>query len=616
MYAITKQTLIILLSAFIISVAVPAKALTISRVEPANWWVGMKNQQLQIMVYGKGIGKATVSTQYAGVKITEVAKTDNPNYLFVYLNISSATKPGLVALHFKTGSEETTFNYPLKQRTHDAGAMGFNAADVLYLITPDRFANGDTTNDNLDSATVNRKNPNARHGGDLKGISQHLDYLKDLGVTTVWLNPVQENYMRGGSYHGYAITDFYKMDPRFGTNQDFYALTKTVHQKGMKMVMDMVFNHCGSGHWWLKDLPSKDWINDSAKFVQTNHATVSVMDIHASPSERRTFQDGWFTRGMPDLNQRNRHLATYLIQNSIWWIEYARIDGIRQDTYSYMDFDFLARWCKQVRDEYPNFNIVGETWYNKSTSSAWWQANSKLNNKNSNLKTSMDFSLTFISQDAFDSKKDNGYLDNIFEDIAQDFVYPDPYNLLVFLDNHDLSRFNKEGETDLKRYKQGLTFLLTTRGIPQIFYGTEILMTGTKEEGDGQIRKDFPGGWPGDTGNLFDKQGRKDQQKEAWDYMQKLLQWRKNNIAITQGKLIHYAPNKSGVYVYARVKDEHTVLVILNSALTDQTLQTGRFNDVIGKFTKGRDVISSEEIDIKKSVIIPGKGELILDLIN
>jgi len=616
MKSIYQYSSLLLLSVAMLLMTFPAKAITISRVEPANWWVGMKNRKLQIMVYGPNISKAGLTVNYPGVKVTEVAKTDNPNYLFVYLDISSAAKAGLVPLHFAAGSETTTYNYPLKSRTHEAGAMGFNAADVLYLITPDRFANGDTTNDNKDSVKVNRKNPNARHGGDLAGVAKQLDYLKDLGITTVWLNPVQENYMKGGSYHGYAITDFYKIDPRFGSNEEFYQLTKATHQKGMKMVMDMVFNHCGSSHWWMKDLPSKDWINDSSKFVQTNHATVTVMDIHASATERQKFQDGWFSRGMPDLNQRNRHLATYLIQNSIWWIEYAHIDGIRQDTYSYMDFDFLSRWCKEVNDEYPNFNIVGETWYSKSTSSAWWQANSKLDSKNSHLKTAMDFSLTFIAQNGFDSKTDNGYLGNIFEDIAQDFIYPDPYNLLIFLDNHDMSRFNHEGETDLKRYKQGLAFLLTTRGIPQIYYGTEILMTGTKEQGDGRLRKDFPGGWPGDTTNAFSSTGRSAMQNEAWSYMQKLLQWRKNNVAITQGKLIHYAPNKTGVYVYGRMKDNHTVMVILNGALTDQIVQMDRFSDIIGKNTKGKDVITSATLDLTKAVVIPAKGEYVLDLEN
>ena len=589
------------------------KALKINRVEPENWWVGMKNKNLQILIYGPDISKAKLTIHYPGIKIKEIDKTDNPNYLFVYIDIASGTKPGMMPLHFADGGEKLTYDYPLKARTDKSGALGFNASDVLYLITPDRFANGNTANDDLDGVTVNRENPNARHGGDLEGISQHLDYLKDLGITTVWLNPIQENNMPRGSYHGYAITDYYKVDPRFGTNEQFRDLTRALHAKGMKMVMDMVFNHCGSSHWWIKDPPSKDWINNNGVYKQTNYATVSVMDIHASPSERNTFLNGWFTRGMPDLNQRNRHLATYLIQNSIWWIEFARIDGIRQDTYSYMDFDFLQRWNKAVYAEYPNFNIVGETWYDKSTSAAWWQKKSILNKKEPDLKTVMDFPLTFTTQTAFDSKTDNGYLHHIFEDLAQDFIYPDPYNVLVFLDNHDLSRFNRKDETDLKRYKQGLAFLLTTRGIPEIYYGTEVLMTGTKEEGDGRIRKDFPGGWPGDKIDQFSKAGRTDMQNEAWDYMQKLLQWRKTSVAITQGKLIHYEP-KGGIYVYGRMKDDHTVLVILNSALTDQTVKMDRFTDITGNYTKGRDVITSQSFDIKDTVTIPAKGEYILEL--
>jgi len=593
----------------------PAKAATISRVEPANWWVGMKNPELQIMVYGPGIGRTKVSLNYPGVKIERADKTDNPNYLFVYVTIAYNTKPGILPLHFTGGGETSTYNYPLKARTDRSGAKGFNASDVLYLITPDRFANGDTSNDNLDDARANRQNPNARHGGDLTGVAKHLDYLNNLGITTVWLNPVQENHMRGGSYHGYAITDFYKVDPRFGTNEQFRDMVKAIHDRGMKMVMDMVFNHCGSSHWWMSDPPAKDWINNNGKFTPTNHATMSVMDIHASKTERDAFLNGWFSRGMPDLNQRNPHLATYLIQNSIWWIEYARIDGIRQDTYSYMDFDFLARWCKAVYDEYPNFNIVGETWYNKSAASAWWQQNSKLNGEKTHLKTAMDFSLTFTMQKSFDSKSEGGYLEDLFEEIAQDFMYPDPYHILIFLDNHDMSRFNHEGETDLKRYKQGLAFLLTTRGIPQLYYGTEILMTGTKEQGDGVLRHDFPGGWASDPYNAFTHEGRTPMQNEAWDYLQKLLQWRKTNIAVTQGTLIHYAP-KENVYVYGRMKDDHKVVVMLNSSLNDETVQMGRFSDVTGGYTKGRDVITGETIDISKSVVVPGKGELVMDLVR
>jgi glycosidase len=379
--------------------------------------------------------------------------------------------------------------------------------------------------------------------------------------------------------------------------------------------MDMVLNHCGSSHLWMTDAPSKDWINNNGVFLQTNHATVSVMDVHASQTEKNTFLNGWFTRGMPDLNQTNPHLATYLIQNTIWWIEYARIDGIRQDTYSYLDFDFLTRWNTEVYDEYPDFNIVGETWYNKSTSSAWWQKKSILNKKDPNLKTPMDFSLTFASQSAFDSKTDNGYLNNIFEDIAQDFIYPDPYNILVFLDNHDLSRFNRKDETDLKRFKQGIAFLLTVRGIPQVYYGTEVLMTGTKEEGDGRLRKDFPGGWSGDKTDQFTRDGRTDIQNEAWDYMQKLMQWRKTNDAVTKGTMIHYAP-RDGIYVYGRIKDNHTVMVILNSSSTDQSVKTGRYTDITAKFTSGKDVITSKTFRLDSAIDIPAKGELVLELVN
>jgi neopullulanase len=593
--------------------ATAAMAIDITRVEPSNWWVGMKNTELQIMVYGPDIGHSTVTVTYPGIKLKQVAKTTNPNYAFLYISIAKGTKPGNVPLLFTDGKERFTYNYPIKARKDKSGALGFDASDVLYLITPDRFANGNPANDNLDDVKVNRDNPNARHGGDIAGIAQHLDYIKELGMTTVWLNPVQENKMRGGSYHGYAITDFYKIDPRFGSNEEFKSLVSTVHAKGMKMVMDMVFNHCGSSHWWMNDLPSKDWINNDGVFLQTNHATVTAMDIHAAPTEKRNFLDGWFTRGMPDLNQRNHHLATYLIQNSIWWIEAMRIDGIRQDTYSYMDYDFLARWCKAVQDEYPAFNIVGETWYNKSTSSAWWQANSRLSSKNSHLKTAMDFSLTFISQNSFDSKTDSSYLTTIFEDIAQDYIYPDPYNILTFLDNHDLSRFNRKGETDLKRYKQGLAFLLTMRGIPQVYYGTELLMSGTKEEGDGKLRKDVPGGWPGDATNEFTKTGRTELQNEAWDYMQKLLHWRRKNEAVTAGTMIHYAP-RNGVYVYGRVKGDRKVLVILNGALKDQSISMDRFTDITSGYRFGRDVVTAQEFDLKNTITIPAKGEYVLEL--
>ena len=608
-----KKIIQVLLLAVFLNATQAVAKISISRVEPANWWTGMKKTEFQILVYGPGIGNSKVSLNYSGVTLKQAVKVENPNYVFLYVNVAKNAKAGTMPITFSDGDEKFVYNYPLKNRTDNSGALGFNASDVLYLITPDRFVNGNTQNDNWDSVSVNRKSPNARHGGDYEGVKQKLDYMKDLGITTVWLNPIQENKMRGGSYHGYAITDFYQSDPRFGSNEEFKTLTKVTHDKGMKMVMDMVLNHCGSSHWWMKDLPSKDWINNNGVFLQTNHATVSVMDVHASETERNTFLNGWFTRGMPDLNQKNPHLATYLIQNSIWWIEYARIDGIRQDTYSYMDFDFLARWNKEVYDEYPSFNIVGETWYNKKTSPAWWQANSILSKKDPHLKTPMDFSLTFAMQKAFDGETDNGYLGDLFEDVAQDFVYADPYNVLTFLDNHDLGRFSRKEDKDLKRYKQGLAFLLTMRGIPQIYYGTEVLMVGTKEDGDGRLRVDFPGGWPDDKKDEFTKTGRSELQNEAWDYLQKLLQWRKTSAAVTGGKMIHYAP-KDGLYVFGSLKDNKKVLVILNSGLKEQLLKLDRFSDVINGFSSGKDVISSKEFALNQAISVPAKGQYILEL--
>ena len=608
---------LILFVSFVIGV-LQANAIQITRVEPANWWVGMKNTQLQVMVYGPNISKSKLTLTYPGVTIKEVARTDNANYLFIYLNIAAQTKPGLVNLQFTDGAQKFIYNYPLRARTKE-GAAGFNSSDVLYLITPDRFANGNPKNDALEDVNINRNDPNARHGGDLDGIAQHLDYIKDLGFTTVWLNPVQENKMPGGSYHGYAITDFYNIDPRFGTNEQFATLTKTMHNKGLKVVMDMIFNHCGSSHWWMKDLPAKDWINNnSGTYVQTNHAKYTIMDPHAAPADREVLVNGWFVPTMPDLNQRDRHLATYLIQNSIWWIEYSHIDGIRQDTYPYPDYDFMVRWCHDVEAEYPQFNIVGESWYGRSSASAWWQKKDALNKHDAGLKSVMDFPLTSIASSAFDYNNNNtgegSAMYRIYEEIAQDFMFADVNNVLTFLDNHDMDRFVRKDDPDLRRYKQALAFLLTTRGTPQIYYGTEILMDGKKDKSDGFVRKDFPGGWAGDKDNYFTAKGRSDNQNEAFAYIQKLLQWRKTNAAVTHGKLVHYVPDGTGTYVYARIKGAQTVLVMINGTDKDQELNASRFKDVTGSYQSGRDVTTGKSISLNGTVNIPAKGVYVLEL--
>lgn len=610
---------IITLTALLFLFLLGANAIEITRMEPAFWWTDMKNPELQIMIYGENISQSKVTVDYEGVRIKEVVQVENPNYLFLYLELPDGIKPGTMQIKFTNGRKTQLKPFELKSRETRQGAMGFTPADVMYLITPDRFANADPGNDNLDTVKVNRERPNARHGGDLRGIINKLDYINDLGFTTIWLNPVLENRMPGGSYHGYSITDFYNVDPRFGSNEEYCELIDKAHAKGMKVVMDMIFNHCGSAHWWMKDLPSSDWLNNPDQFVQTTHYKWTLMDIHAPESEKDILVNGWFSRGMPDLNQKNRHLATYLVQNSIWWIEYARIDGIRQDTHPYADYDFMARWCKEVEDEYPDFNIVGEAWYPRISASAWWQRNSPNNGHNSNLKTVMDFDLTFTAQKAFadESSSREGSeagLFKLYEVIAQDYLFADPDNILTFLDNHDLGRFMLKDEADLRRYKQAIAFLLTTRGIPQIYYGTEILMYGEKKEGDGNIRKDFPGGWPGDPVDAFTRSGRTSVQNEAWDYMQKILQWRKTSEPVKEGRLIHYTPDRTGCYVYARIKDGKTVLVILNGTDSEQTLQMERFKDVTGGFQTGKDLITGKDISITGDVALAPRSVHIMDL--
>lgn len=599
-----------------------AQAAEINRIEPPCWWVGMKNPELQIMVYGPGIGEAHVSVDYPGVRLKETVKTENPNYLFLYLDIEEDAAPGRMDLSFETAGGIMVREYELLPRSTKPGAMGFSGADVLYLITPDRFANGDPSNDTLEGARVDRSRSGGRHGGDIRGVTDHLDYISDLGVTAIWLNPVQKN--SANSYHGYAISDFYAVDPRFGTMDDYVEMIDKAHEMGLKVVMDMIFNHCGSAHWWMEDLPTSDWLNVNNEFVQTNHQKWTAVDPHAAPSERSGFTDGWFNRGMPDLNQRNPLLATYLIQSSIWWIEYARIDGIRQDTHPYMDLQFGADWCNAVLAEYPDFNIVGETWYPVGSGfPAWWQRGSKLNPVDTGLKTVMDFNLAFIVPDAFNEANDpsdgaSKGLFNIYVSLANDFLYEDTENILIFLDNHDLSRFARKDDSGLDKYRQGVAFILTTRGIPQIYYGTELLFTGTKNEGDGIIRKDMPGGWQGDERSVFTSEGRTDMENEAWNYMSTILNWRKTSEAVKHGDLIQYAPLREygDCYVYARIKGDETVLVVLNGSDKATELEMGRYSDVIRDYAAGTDVVTGQTFFLTEKLPVPARGAYILELHN
>lgn len=593
-------------------------ATIIDKVAPSCWWAGMKNPELQILLHGKDIANATFHIKGNDVILKEIVKQESPNYALLYVDLTDA-KPQTFQIEVKSGKKTTSIPYELKERTRKGSDIkGFDASDVLYLIMPDRFANGNPDIDvipGMRENTVNRNEQYARHGGDLKGISEHLDYISDLGVTAIWLNPTQENDMKDGSYHGYAITDYYQMDRRLGSNEDFKALTEQAHQKGLKVVMDMIFNHCGSENYLFKDKPSKDWFNFRSEYVQTSFKTASVQDIHASEYERKIATDGWFTEVMPDLNQRNRHVARYLIQSSIWWIEYAGINGIRQDTHPYADFDFMAEWCKEVLDEYPNFNIVGETWLNSNVLISFWQKDSKLAApKNSNLPTVMDFPLQGLMNQAFDEETGdwgNG-LYRLYDYLTQDLVYANPMNLLIFLDNHDTSRFckNEEETKNLTRYKQALAFLLTTRGIPQIYYGTEILMAADKSMGDGNLRKDFPGGWKGDKVNCFKSEGRNRLQNEAFDYTRKLLNWRKNNEVISKGSLKHFSI-ANGTYVYERKYKDQSIVVIMNGTNQPKDLNLTPYQEVLPSI-ESTDILTGKKVTLNETLHLKERETLIL----
>lgn len=611
-----KNCLILLLFVFITQSIL---AIDVKTVDPAFWWAGMKNAELQVLIHGSDVAKSNVSITSKTARLKEIVKLESSNYLILYLDLSDAS-PEKFDIILQQGKDKKVIPYELRERKpNSANRIGFNSNDVLYLIMPDRFANGDTSNDvvaGMREAKVDRNGQYARHGGDFKGISNNIDYIHDLGVTAIWLNPVLENDMDEGSYHGYATTDYYKVDRRFGSNQDFVDLVDKTHARGMKVVMDMIFNHCGSEHFFFTDRPSRDWFNYPDKYVQTSYKTTTQHDPYVSAADKKLAIDGWFVETMPDLNQRNRHVAKYLIQNSIWWIEYSGLDGIRQDTHPYADFDMMSRWCKEVTEEYPDFNIVGETWLHNNVAVAFWQKDSKLAApRNSNLRCVMDFPLMGVMEKAFDEQTtwDQG-LSRIYEYLGQDIVYQNPHELLIFLDNHDTSRFFRNiGQTsNLNRYRQAIAFLLTTRGIPEIYYGTEILMAADKSEGDGYLRRDFPGGWAGDEVNAFNRSERTAHQNEAFDYMRKLLNWRKGNDVIAKGSLKHFAPT-NGVYVYQREYNGKSVVVFLSGIDEEKVIDLSAYKEVLPA-TQAKDIVSENIINLTgKTLTIKPRSVMILE---
>lgn len=594
----------------------------INSVEPPYWWTGMANDTLQIMLSGPRIGLTETSMKpYEGVSLIESVRLDSPNYLLLYLTVSDTVKPGVLDFTFSDGKKKAALRYELKERSKAVKAQGFDASDVLYLIMPDRFARAGATTDaeasrGLEYAVeVDRADLNARHGGNIAGMEQHLGYIDSLGVTAIWVNPVLENDMPGGSYHGYATTDYYRIDPRFGTNGQWRDFVGKAHDRGIKVVMDMIFNHSGSNHPWMKDMPSRDWYNFPDSAVTTNFRLSTLHDPYVSDYDKKRTVDGWFVTAMPDLNQRNPHLRRYLSQNSIWWIEDSGIDGIRMDTYPYADERAMASWIDDVMSEYPGFNIVGECWYGNEGGEAYWQRGSKVNpNGDPRLPTVMDFVLSIKARDAFKGQTDRlEGLNTIYDHLALDYLFPDPTHILTFLDNHDTDRFLLEEPDDLGWWKQAITFLLTSRGIPQIYYGTELLMNGTRAAGgDGNVRRDMPGGFPGDKTDAFTAAGRSDKQNEAFDFIQKLLQWRRGNEAIARGSLKHFMP-ENGLYVYQRRSGDKEVTVILNGNDSPVTTTMERTLEILPYGSQRRDMLTGETITISPEMTFSPRQILILE---
>ncbi|MDN3380206.1 MULTISPECIES: glycoside hydrolase family 13 protein [unclassified Pseudoalteromonas] len=598
-----------------LATALTANAMTIS---PQNWWVGMQNSSLQIMLHEIEVAKQQWQlVPYSGVKLKNITKTDNANYAFINLDISPSAKPGTLLFKNQMGEQ---FEYPLLARDkQSAKRQGFDSGDTIYLINPDRFANGDSSNDTVTGMKedVNPSERGGRHGGDIQGIINALPYLDELGVTQLWLTPPLENNMPSYSYHGYAITDFYNIDPRMGSNELYRELSSIAKQHGIGLVMDLVLNHFGSEHVWMKDKPTADWINFNGDFANgknaTSHARQTIQDPHASEFDKRQFNDGWFVSTMPDLNQRQPLLATYLIQNAIWWIEYADLSGIRVDTYSYSDKAFLADWTKAIMTEYPAFNIVGEEWTSNPAIASYWQAG-KINSDGytSSLPSVMDFSLqeSLIQALNEDESWNTGWV-KVYESLANDFLYPNPDNLLVFADNHDMSRVYTELKQDLAKTKMAMTMLLTTRGIAQMYYGTEVLLDNTGSNDHGDIRIDFPGGFAGQKTNAFTGQGLNSDQVDMQQTIATLLNFRKNSPAIAKGKLTHFSP-KEGVYSYARISEQQTVLVFLNKNTTAKTWSLDYMREVIGNHKSATALFNKQKVKLTKPLTLPAMSAVVL----
>lgn len=604
-------------------VALSAQGYEIEHLEPGSWWVGMRNPQLQLMVHGPRIAELTPALRYPGVTLKRSVRTDNPDYLFLDLAIAPSARPGELVLRFKRGGK-VVLSHPYalhSRRPASAQRRGFDQRDAIYLIVPDRFANGDPGNDQSPALgdRLDRSRPAARHGGDLQGIADHLDYIAGMGFTQIWPTPLVENKQPEYSYHGYSATDLYTIDPRFGSNESYRALVAAAKARGLGFIQDVVPNHIGSGHWWMRDLPSRDWLNPHQPYVETNHRHTTVFDPYAATSDRQRFVDGWFVPTMPDLNQRNPLLATYLVQNAIWWIEYADLSGLRVDTYPYSDKAFLSRWSHAIMSEYPQLTLVGEEMSNNPVQVSYWLRGKRhRDGYRSYMPSMMDFPLFDTLRQALIEPEAQGYgigLGRLFEAMINDTLYPEPGRLVLFDGNHDTSRLYSALGEDEDLLRMALVFIATTVRTPQFFYGTELLMTSPLQRDDGAVRADFPGGWPGDLVNGFSGAGLSPRQLEIQGFMRTLLTWRKTASAVHDGRLIHYSP-LGGVYVYFRQDARQTVMVVMNKNAQDIELDMARFAEVLGSRARGIDIISGLRFDLSKSLRIAERSVRVLEVLD
>lgn len=598
-----------------------AQSTDIVRVEPLHWWVGMARPEVQLLVYGDGIATWEPMVDYPGVTLQQTHRMEKPNYLFLDIHIGPATKAGRVDIRFsKSGERPVTYAYELKNREQNRSkAQGITSEDLIYLIMPDRFANGDTANDVVEGmreTALNRDSMYYRHGGDLQGIIDKLDYLQELGVTAVWLNPVLTNDMEQASYHGYAATEYYEIDPRLGDNALYRKLADELHHRGMKLIKDLVHNHVGLMHWTVLDQPSNDWLHQWPEYTNTTYKDQVLFDPYASEADRKRMSDGWFVPSMPDMNHDNPFVRNYITQNHIWWVEYAGVDGFRLDTYAYNDLNYMAEWGQRMKAEYPDITFFGETWVHGVPNQAVYTQGSTINQHyDSHMPGVTDFQTHFAIIEALNGQF--GWTDGVnrlYSILANDFVYEDAYRNVVFLDNHDKSRFLSEVGEDIDKYKSGLAWLFTTRGIPQLYYGAEIGMKNFANP-DGLVRDDFPGGWPTDTVDKFTEAGRSAWENDLFNHVKKLATYRRDNPVLQTGKMMQYVP-EDAIYVYFRYNEEKTVMVVMNTADESKTVETGRFAERIKAATRAEDIITGELVDITAPIRLAAKSTVVLEVLK